>query len=167
MRKSKFTIGLLLFGLGFGTSISAHAASWETVLSCDQGAAILQVNKDNRRNYQFVIKDPNILVYFNGSGAFRNAGSNFGNGRELIVGNYLHFGIYDGGQFQEGDGHYNYGDSFLLRREGPGMKIILRNIHAWTHCYGNVSPSTGMCDGKVDSGVNIREYADWYFQQCE
>lgn len=160
----KFMI-LALAALNLSVTASAYA-QWETVLDCDNGAAILQVNADERRNFQFVVKEPSIITYFLGTGAFRNAGTNFGNGRELVIGGWAQRGVFSPYDFDRADGGYNYGDSFLLERQNYGMKLMLRNINNWSTCDGDVSPSTGMCNGNTRSGVNIQEYANWYFQDC-
>lgn len=162
----KIFLGVLTAVISIGSAQRSFAADWETVMTCDGGAAILQVNKVERRNFQFVIKDPNIIVYFNGTGAFRNAGSNFGNGHEFIVGGWLQNGVFSKDQFVGAEGNYNSADSFTMTRENSTLKIELRNILAWSVCDGDISPSTGMCSGQYREGTTTNDYANWYFHSC-
>ena len=158
---------LSLFLITLFIAILGKAAQWQTMSTCNQGQAILQVDANERRNFQLVIKDANIITYFNGSGAFRSYGSNFGNGRELIVGGYVNHGIFNAGDFQEAVGYYNYADHFQLNRENNGLKIVLKSMNYWSVCDGDISPSTGTCSGETRDGVNVYEYANWYFDDCK
>ncbi len=145
----------------------AHASEFETILSCDDEAVILQTNRAERRNYQLVVKDPNIITYFLGQGAFRNAGTNFGNGRELIVGGYLQNGVFSPDDFSRAAGGYNYGDSFEISRDGDGLKLKLRSIAHYDYCDGTVSRDYGTCNGTYRTSTIVHEYGDWFFRRCE
>ena len=158
---------LSLFFLTLLTAAFSKAAQWQTMATCNQGQALLQVDAKERRNFQFVIKDANIITYFNGSGAFRNYGSNFGNGREFIVGGYVNQGIFNASDFQAAVGYYNYADHYQMNCQNNSLKIVLKNVSYWSVCDGDVSPSTGMCSGETRDGVNTNEYANWYFDDCK
>ncbi len=158
---------LILFLSVLAATTLGQAAQWQTVATCNQGQAILQVDANEKRNFQFVIKDSNIITYFNGSGAFRSYGGNFGNGQEFIIGGYTNYGVFNPGDFQEAVGYYNYADHFQLNRESQGLKIVLKSINSWSVCDGEISPSTGMCSGDSRGGETIYEYANWYFDNCK
>jgi hypothetical protein len=161
----KSLMGLIVLAMSLPVAASADV-NWETVLVCDNGAAFLQVDSGERRKVRFVVQEPAIITYFLGTGAFRNAGTNFGNGRQFIATSWVQQGIFAAHDFHGVSGNYNYGDSFTVMRENSGMKILLRHFNSWTACDGDISPSTGMCNGNSRSGTDVHDYANWYFQDC-
>src|SRR5262245_58128499 len=111
---------------------------WEKLLTCDGGTAVLDVNSDERRNLQLVIRDPNIIGYLDSVGVVDPAY----NARELVLSGYVAHvdfgspngprmldypfggkGIFDRHDFAEMIANYNYyegGPFARIFRDGDG-----------------------------------------------
>jgi hypothetical protein len=67
------------------TASSFTSSNWEKLLTCDNGAAVLDVNTAERRDFQFVVRDANIVRYFES----QFPGLSLANGRgEFIARNF-------------------------------------------------------------------------------
>src|SRR5262249_33748362 len=66
-------------------SSEAALGQWQTMMTCNGGAAVLDVDPGERRQAQFVIRDANAINYLTGAVGLQFGPLNRGNGRELIV----------------------------------------------------------------------------------
>src|SRR5436190_12379763 len=53
-------------------SSKADGALWYKLYTCNDGAAVLDVNGNERRNLQLVIRDSNIIKFFNDRGVVQS-----------------------------------------------------------------------------------------------
>jgi hypothetical protein len=81
-------------------STEAALGTWETTLTCNGGAAVLDVDPGERRQLQFVIRDPNAINYLTGAVGLQYGPLNRGNGRELIVAGWSDQGVFSPSNFQ-------------------------------------------------------------------
>ncbi len=143
---------------------SPEVVSWNKVLTCDNGAAVLDVDGGERRNLQFVIRDQRIIGYFANEVRVSTRGIVDRSG-EIILRGRQNQGVFGAGDFRAMDGGVDNA-SVSVRREGQGVKVVFYQSIAWSRCDGDVSPSTGMCSGQTQSGTTYNELANWYFHDC-
>ncbi len=168
-------------------SSKADGALWYKLYTCNGGAAVLDVNGDERRNLQFVIRDPNIMRFFHGLGMVQLP---YG-ATELILsgwtgrvdfsrahGPVLHGqpygspGVFDRSDFTEMIGNYDYyrGGRFArIFRDGDGINVQFGQIEGRgcarteTYCPGDGFECSTSC---VDEYTEYVEKASWYFNDC-
>jgi hypothetical protein len=149
---------------GDESSASALTGSWQQTLSCNGGAAVLDVDSGERRNLQFVIRDRAAIGYLATNVRVSTRGILAPSG-EIILQGWQNEGVWDPSGFHGFEGGVDNA-SVSVRRESGGVKVTFHQDIAWSRCDGNVSPSTGMCDGPVASGVTYNELANWFFNDC-
>ncbi len=175
-----------------GTSSDAlfgDVPNWQRLLTCDGGAAVLDVNTNERRNLQFVIRDANIISFLNSVGAVHSA---FG-AKEIIesgwtgslewragLGPIIHGqpygapGVFNTGDFKEMITEYDtyqgwFGPFVRIAREGAGIKLQYGSIEKrgckklTTYCPGDGYPCQDSCE--IDYSAYV-EKANWVFQNC-
>jgi hypothetical protein len=146
------------------TIVSAHATEWIPVLRCDGGAAVLDVNRDERRNVQLVIRNNNILSYLYRSGAINLSWGQ----AEYIGGGWVSRGVFHTGDFSELVGGAGDGRNVIVRREGSGLKVLFERVTSWTEypegCRG--AELSMACEASGESRSNHQELATWYFRDC-
>jgi hypothetical protein len=155
----------------------SSASPYEEVLRCDNGAAVVSVSKDERRNAQLRINDQNIMKYLNNIGV---VSLNFG-ATELVVGGTMRHGVFRAEDFVS----FSNQNQTVVSREGQGLKVKwmqqVANTGLWwcdgvlTYEHGGQEPGQ-RCDGQSlrFGGGNWRfipaqfeERANWYFQSCQ
>jgi hypothetical protein len=164
-------------------------ATWLRVFNCDDGAAVLDVNGNERRNVQFVIRDQNIVSYLNNAGAVHSA---YG-AREVVASGWTGYvdwnapdgpvvhgqpyggsGVYYQDDFHEMIADYNFFNgqnaSFTrVFRDGDGMKIQYGRIDQGA-CLNTSCQYVGDGFGTVCNcdryQTSFTEIANWYFQHC-
>lgn len=170
-------------------SESALSTSWQGLLTCDLGAAVLDVNGDERRNMQFVIRDANIIRYLNGVGA---VSSHYGDAEIMLSGwtgrvDWAHslgprvneqpyggVGVFNAGDFNEFIAGHNYYDGPFgwfsrIAREGAGIKVQFGTIEkrgcaqTQTTYIGDGFGWVTECAADYSAFV---EKANWYFRDC-
>jgi hypothetical protein len=146
------------------TSASELVGTWQQTLTCDGGAAVLDVDNGERRNLQFVIRDRAAIGYLATNVRVSTRGIIAPSG-EIILQGRQGDGVWDAAGFHGFEGGVDNA-SVTVRRESEGVKVIFHQDIAWSRCDGNVSPSTGMCDGPVVNGVTYNELANWFFRDC-
>jgi hypothetical protein len=188
----------LSFGCGGAVSEKDTSASeqeltssWKPLLVCDSGAASLDVNADERRNLQFVIRNRDIIDYLNRAGAVH---SQYG-ATEVIasgwtgsmdwkneygprLGNYQPYGgngVFSARDFSEMIADHNYysgpfGPFIRVARDGRGIIIQYGSIEKrgcakeTTYCPGDGFPCSTYCE------IDYTEYvekANWRFRDCK
>ena len=169
------------------------AGTWLPVLSCDGGAAVLDVRADERRELQLVIRDSAVLTHFAPFEFFT-----FGQ-REFIVSNFLRDPLrlelsdptgpklVDAqltGVFEPSDFRFFIGNARVSRpnstyagrfysvfRQGEGVRVELKEIKL-NGCAGEVRPrpcgeSYGcgfFCDGP--DFTSLETLVSWDFARC-
>lgn len=171
-------------------SSKADGGTWYKLYSCN-GNNTLDVNADERRNLQFVIRDPNIIKFFNDRHVVQ---SPYG-ATELILsgwtgyvdwsapfGPLLRYQPYGGpGIFNRSDfdhteliANANYyqpkGSPFVrVFRDGAGIKVQAGQINdTWCgataqNCPGDGFPCSTYC---TEQHTEFVESANWYFDSC-
>lgn len=178
------------FPLDEEASAKADGASWYKVYSCDNGAGVLDVNANERRNLQFVIRDQNIMRYFTDRGVVH---LDFG-ATELVLsgwtgsidwgapfGPILHYqpyggrGVFNRSDFREdneliANANYYQGGPFIrVFPDSGGIKVQAGQINnTWcsrteTSCPGDGFPCQDTC---VEQHTEFVSKADWFFRTC-
>jgi hypothetical protein len=175
------------FAVDNESTAKADGALWYKIYSCDGGAGVLDLNANERRNLQFVIRDPNIIKFFNDTGVVH---SSYG-ATELVLsgwtgyvdwghthGPVLHYQPYGGPgvfypwDFQEliaNTDYYNPNPFIRVFRDGDGIKVQAGHIdivgcaRTETYCPGDGYPCQDSC---VDNYTQFTETANWYFASC-
>jgi hypothetical protein len=165
-------------------SSKADGALWYKLYTCNGGAAVLDVNGNERRNLQMVIRDPNVMKYFQDRGVVSLP---YG-ATELILsgwtgyidwnrsyGPLVHAQPYGGqGVFYRRDfkemfaNLTGYGQASRFTRvvrEGNGIRVQFGSIEL----RGCAEPSTYFdcyttCSQDYTEFV---EHANWYFNDCK
>ncbi len=171
-------------------SAKADGSVWYKLYSCD-GNNTLDVNGNERRNLQFVLRDANIIKFFNDRGVIQTP---FGASEAVLsgwtgyvdwtgnsLGPVLHYQPYGGpGVFNRSDfdhteliantNYYNQNPFIRVFRDGPGIKIQAGSINnTWCgataqNCPGDGFPCTTYCS---EQHTEFDESANWYFQSCQ
>jgi hypothetical protein len=156
-------------GLAFILLVSgiAQGAAWEKVLDCDRGAAIIDVNKDERRSLQLVVRNTGILSYLNQKGAIS---LKFGETEAI------EYGWQNNAVFQPSDFHSmkgqpkNMWDNRIVyaNREGSGLKVRFVDRRSYTEKPAGCEDCLSMaCESACKTISYDVELANWYFQSCE
>jgi hypothetical protein len=170
-------------------SAKADGAAWYKVYTCNGGQAVLDVNGNERRNLQLVIRDANVIKYFNDKQVVQ---SQYG-ATELILsgwtgrvdfnnslGPVLYYQPYGGpGVFNRSDydhtelianaNYYNGGQFIRVFRDGKGIKVQAAYINnTWcgatdTYCPGDGFDCQTYC---TEQHREFVEKANWYFNDC-
>jgi hypothetical protein len=160
----KFVFGLILSVMAISlTSNSAHAEWWQTVLTCDNGAARVEVDLGERRNVRLVITNADIRKYLSSTRINDLYSSEEIRGR-------VNNGIFHSSQFRgftrEGVSATCYGGyaaTVFIYRDGNGLRVSGRQEGAAGCCYE--MDSGGLCTNK-GSDVPQAELGNWYFRDC-
>ena len=172
-----------------GTTESAFTNDWKKTFTCNGGAAVLDVNGNERRNIQLVIRDGNAIRYLNEVGAVSSPYGateivlsgwtgrvNWwdGLGPRLEAQPYGAPGVFSRGDFHEMIADHNtyeggFGHFVRVAREGGGIKVQFGSIEK-RGCAKSESTYVGDGFGTVTSCVAdysaYVEKANWYFDSC-
>jgi hypothetical protein len=144
----------------------ADGTFWLKVYTCNNGAAVLDVNANERRDLQFVIRDQRAIGWLASQVRVSTQGIISPSGEIIIPGRQSN-GVFSKSDFRSLDGGVPY-VSVNVRREGNGIKAVFYQQIGWSRCAdgGEPSPSTGTCNGDTVSGSTYNELANWYFDSC-
>jgi hypothetical protein len=149
----------------------AQAETWQKVLTCDGGAAVVDADSDNPAHLQIVVRDPNIVSYFNKSGVGSSPGMP-SSATEVIRSGNNDIPVHDGGDvhaFSESyqDSYSTYQNAYIWR-EGGGIKIKFESQHMGCPADCRENPLSMQCESLcVGANVGGRwEMANWYFRDC-
>lgn len=155
---------LCLSGATFG-------ASWENVLDCDHGAAVIDADRENRQHLQIVIRDKNIVNYFAKSGVGSSPGISF-TGNEIIRDGYNPNPVYSGWDVKHFSSHrkssYSTTEYSYIWRENRGLKIKVEGNHDGCPPECQEFPLSMQCESLcVGAGIGAKwDLSDWYFRDC-
>ena len=155
-----------------GTQAS-DLTGWQQTLTCNGGAAMVDVNPSDRRALQLVIRDPRAINYLTGA-VGNQLRLNRGNGRELIVGGFTDRGVFSSGDFQWlSSPQADLSGEAVAYREGAGIRVVFRRNDGpggrecveWSSDPALANP---VCVQWRDNGGagSQRELANWYFDRC-
>jgi hypothetical protein len=163
-------------------------SKWEPILTCDNGAATIDVNTQERRNLQIVIKDKGIIDYLNRTGAVQSkfgaqeviASGNTGwvdwkNSYGPRIGSQSGDGVFKPADFKELIAEHNYYDASFGRlarvaREGKGVVLQYGSFEKRgcakevPYCPGDGFPCSNSC---VIDYSEFVEQANWHFRDCK
>jgi hypothetical protein len=152
------------------SSEEAYSSSqWTKLLTCNGGAAVLDVDKNERRNVQLVIRDRAAVDYLQSKSP-----SNITNARHEIIitpNEQLKHGLFSPSDFGRDDfWRYHVADfaayAGIVKRDGRGLKVILSN-NFQPICEGGQWGYQGGCWGGHTIRANVyTEVANWYFDDC-
>lgn len=171
------------------TTESALTSDWRQTLTCNGGAAALDINGNERRNVQFVIRDANAVRYLNQIGAVSSRfGANEivlsgwtgrvnwwdGLGPRLEAQPYGGAGVFSAGDFHEMIADHNtyeggFGRFVRVAREGAGIRVQFGTIEkrgcakSETYDVGDGFGTQTSCVADYSAYV---ETANWYFDDC-
>lgn len=162
-----FVASLSIF-VASADAASWAAPSWQKILTCDNGAVVVDVNTNERRQLQAVIHDVNILRYLYSAGAINLS---YG-AQEAIIQGWTGNGVFDPGSFSDFKARPGYpydGYSIDVRREGQGMKVTFLNTTSWTEYPGDCRNNTlsMSCESSGITHSRTDEIANWYFRDCQ
>lgn len=170
-------------------SAKADGAAWYKLYTCNGAQAVLDVNGNERRNLQLVIRDANIVKFFNDRQVVQ---SHYGD-TELVLsgwtgsvdfgaalGPVLHYQPYGGpGIFNRSDfdhaelianaNYYNGGLFIRVFRDHGGIKVQAGQIqNTWcgatdTYCPGDGYDCQTYC---TEQHTEFVEKANWFFNDC-
>jgi hypothetical protein len=163
--KNNVVLVLLSLGAWLGSG-SANAAWWAPVMTCDNGAATIQVDLGERRGVKIVIADQNIKSYLARIGVSDFDASSYGANDTIQA--YVDQGIFNSSQFSgftrkgvSDLGSGGYAATVKVYREGKGLKLKANQEYG-EYCWEQ--DSGGDCHDLRT--VPYRELGDWYFQNC-
>lgn len=155
-----------IFALALVATGIAQGAAWEKFLDCDSGAVVMDVNKDERRSLQLVVRNQGILRYLNEKGAVT-----LGFGATEAIS----YGWQDRGVFQPDDFRYMNGQPKTMwdnrivyaHREGSGLKVRYVDRRSYTEKPAGCEDCLSMaCESACKTITYEVELANWYFQSC-
>lgn len=156
-----------LFVFAIAISGMAQGASWGKVLDCDGGAAVVDVNRDERRNLQLVVRNQGILKYLHQTGAVT---LKYGD-TEAIAFGWQNHGVFSPSDFRYMNGQAkSMWDNRIVyaNRDGGGLKVRFVDRRSYTekpaHCEDCLSMA---CESQCKTVSYEVELANWYFQRCE
>jgi len=199
-KKTRWILPLLLCGcatdpkeqqlpLDEDASAKADGTAWYKLYSCN-GGNTLDVNGNERRNLQFVLRDTNIIKFFNDRGVIQTP---FGASEAILsgwtgyvdwgasLGPVLHYQPYGGpGIFNRSDfdhtelianaNYYQGGPFIRVFRDSGGIKVQSGSIdNTWcgataTYCPGDGYPCSTYCS---EQHTEFHEKANWFFDSCQ
>jgi hypothetical protein len=148
------------------------SVAWTPLLTCDGGAAVIDVNKNERRDFQLVVRDRNIVRHF--ASAF--PGMSLANAKGEFIAtsaDHYHPGAFyksDFRQFtQPGNAPTGYPVT-IVERQGAGVRVSLvegKIGNLAPFCNGQPLPheNEGFCAGTLEYRV-YHAKADWFFRDC-
>ncbi|HEY5951383.1 MAG TPA: hypothetical protein VIV40_38080 [Kofleriaceae bacterium] len=171
-------------------SSKADGALWYKLYTCNGETAVLDVNGNERRNVQLVIRDPNVIGYLNSRGVIQ---SPYGATEAVLsgwtgyvdwggsLGPVLHYQPYGGrGVWNRSDfdsqeliantNYYNPNPFIRVFEVGGGIKVQAGAINnTWCgateqYCPGDGFPCQNYC---TEQHTEFVESANWYFNSCQ
>jgi hypothetical protein len=148
------------------------SVSWTPLLVCDGGAAVIDVNANERRDFQLVVRDRNIARYF--ESAFPGMGLTNPKGEYIAKSaDRYHAGAFyksDFHQFTEPGNAITGHPVTIVEREGAGVRVSLvegKVGNLTPFCNGKPlgSEYEGFCAGTLEYRV-YHAKADWLFRDC-
>lgn len=139
------------------TSTNANA-SWQRILTCDGGVAVVDKSLESPRYAQIVIKDPRIVSYLTSTGQI------YANDKgEVILAGQNSADINNPQDFQGFQVFSEMGSNNWAARRGYGLQISYnkRTLPSNSDCGHDIPASDPYCQGQIN------EIANWYFQHCE
>lgn len=139
--------------------------SWQRLLTCNGGAAVLDVDTGERRHLQLVIHDANAINYVTGA-VHQQMLLDRGNGRELIAAGWSTAGVFQPselGSFTEDASDYS--SRVRVFREGKGVKVVFE-LHRREGGFCTDWCSDFCCGGYAGASDVYPELANWYFDDC-
>jgi hypothetical protein len=167
LSKNKFVLILLLAM----ESTSASAANFQKILTCDEGAAVVDVDRDNPQQVQLVIRNAGIVDYFIRSGVGSSPGAP-AQGNEIIATGYNERPVYSGSDFlgfsESRQSSYSNTDHGYIWRDGNGVRIKYESQHNGCPAECAESPLSMQCESLCIGAQVGSKYvmADWYFRDC-
>jgi hypothetical protein len=159
--KSLWALPFLVF-----SQVEASASQWIKVLDCDGGAAVVDVQDDDRSRVQMVIRNSAIVDYFRRSGFLGS------NGNEIIASGYNGQPVHSGQDFRglSSSEQVSYSDMqrVFVWTDGAGIRIKVESAHMGCPADCRENPYSMQCES-LCVGAHVgsrRDVADWYFRDC-
>ena len=178
---NRFTFLSMLFAV---VPFSASAKSFQRILTCDNGAAHIDVDQDDRQSVQLVISDQKIVDYLGKTYVqdSEKAGLYWGNKfvafstyfsrpNEILAAGRAQNGIFSPADFETASGVTAEGNYFRpaelsIRREGHGIKVAAfrSELILTRQCGYDANWQPSFC---YDHTAPYLEFINWTFQTCE
>lgn len=157
---------LLTVGMLLGAASVAHAQNWTKVYSCENGAAYIDVNQDERRNLQIVFRGEDMLLRMKGAGV---VGPRFGDKEAAVHGihaelrpitSYIAQPVSLGGVFYPWDfkkmivEDANSPGTRVLEIEPQGSRLAIKVLYITTWC-DNFDDHDYVCRGNEHKTYNF------------
>jgi hypothetical protein len=161
---------LILSAILATVAVQANA-SWEKVLTCDGGAAVVDANTQDRSQVQLVIRDRNIVEYFRRSGVRSEPGMGY-SGDEYILSGRNSTPVSSGKDFKaiyvNEPTSYSSSMTAYAVSEGNGIKVTVEEKHDGCPQDCRENPLSMQCESLcVGAGVGATfSSANWYFRDC-
>ncbi len=144
-------------------SAKADGSLWYKLYTCN-GNNTLDVNGNERRNVQLVIRDGSVIKFLNDRGVIQ---SSYGATEAVLSGwtGYVDWGASLGPVL-----HYQpYGGPGIFNRSDFSRTELIANTNTWCgataeYCPGDGYPCSTYCS---EQHTEFVEKANWYFDSCQ
>jgi hypothetical protein len=163
MRKILVT-SVVLSGIWAGAVAHAYPfpTSWKKVLTCDGGAATIDINEYERRMVQLVIKDDAIYQYFRSNTRAWSTMKFDDQKKEIVVSGGLEAGVFSPEQFTGFQVNATMAPAAQIFRSGSGLLVRLVDLKHWV-CTDYRENDYYCAEGYW---TEDREIQNWFFRQC-
>ena len=154
---------------GTDTSTAAYSAGpWQKLITCNGGAAVLDVDSAERRNVQFVIRDRAVVDYLQSKSDSPMVNAS----HEIVMqaSEEIVHGLFKASDFGADDfWAYRVPDFYnaaIVQRSGRGIKVTIAKSFE-PICEGGYWGYQGGCNGGSSIRAHVvEELANWYFDDC-
>lgn len=163
----------------FLAPVVSEAATWQRILTCDNGRAWLDVDSTERRRVQVVVRNPEAIRYLNSLGV--NYASRTDETMELTFNLNHEVGVFTPADFILGTASSQFenklakkiGDEYFVKyseqiyafRDGTGLKIEFVRT-GLDICNYYDARNQSCVDGRTHY-VRDRYIGNWYFPDCK
>jgi hypothetical protein len=151
------------------TSEAAYSSGvWQKLMTCNGGAAVLDVDTGDRRNVELVIRDRNVVDYLQSKAPNQMVNAK----HEIVIrsGEPMMHGLFSPRDFGQDDfWSYRVPDFWnaaIVQKDGRGIKVTIAKRFE-PICEGGQWGYQGGCwGGHTIRARVIEELANWYFDDC-
>lgn len=150
-------------------------AAWATKLTCDDGAAVLEVDHASARNVQFVVRNADIVKFLS------SKVNHIQNARHEVIltgradaeitdgASFTHF-VDDAMRFDVSTSPSKLSSTRVLaevKRDGDArVRLAFAEVTTTKSCSGHLDNRQACVDGVWTENVDSRELVNWGFQNC-
>lgn len=146
----------------------ADGVTWSKILTCENGSVVVDVDVNERRNVQVVVRHWDAINHLRAMATANNWASSTilepNSKGEVILRGTSNRGVFHPSDFESMTRDTNYAPVYTARREWGGLKVALLGVHRLSQ------PSCRWVDENQGNWVceeyGFGEFADWWFSGC-